>query len=139
MITTTIDSIEKLPLVVTELLKYADGNKKFLLNAEMGSGKTTFVKAFCTYMGVESMTSSPTFSLVNEYEYADGLIRHLDLYRIKNIEEALDFGIEDYLYDDAYLFVEWPDLIMPIVPEDIIVINITVNDNLERVFSFDKY
>lgn len=134
MITTTIDSIEKLPLVVTELLKYADGNKKFLLNAEMGSGKTTFVKAFCTYMGVESMTSSPTFSLVNEYEYADGLIRHLDLYRIKSIEEALDFGIEDYLYDDAYLFVEWPDLIMPIVPKDIIVIDITVNDNLERVF-----
>jgi tRNA threonylcarbamoyladenosine biosynthesis protein TsaE len=89
-------------------------------------------------MGVKNNTSSPTFSLVNEYEYEkDGqkaLIRHLDLYRLKNAEEALDIGIEDFLYDAHYTFIEWPDVILEFLPEDIIEIQIEALDENSRRF-----
>ena len=79
----TISNIKELPKVVEALLNFAKGIKKFLLVAEMGTGKTTFVKSFCDYLDVSDETSSPTFSLVNEYHYKKGIIKHLDLYRLK--------------------------------------------------------
>jgi tRNA threonylcarbamoyladenosine biosynthesis protein TsaE len=136
----TIQNTSELSKVVSTLLDFAKGKKKIILNAPMGAGKTTFVKAFCETMGVEDQTSSPTFSLVNEYFYEkkeeSGLIRHLDLYRLKNSEEALDIGIEDFLYDKNYLFVEWADVILELLPEDIVEINIEVLSETERKFVF---
>ena len=70
-----------------------------MLYGEIGAGKTTFVKAFCKKMQTDEDANSPTFSIINEYEYSEGLIYHIDLYRLKTIDEALDIGIEDYLYD----------------------------------------
>jgi tRNA threonylcarbamoyladenosine biosynthesis protein TsaE len=133
-----ISSVTDLNKVVDTLLAFANGEQKFLLVAEMGSGKTTFVKAFCKFMGVEGETSSPTFSLVNEYQYEKGLIRHLDLYRLKKLDEAIDLGIEDFFYDTNYLFIEWPEILEPILPEGMILIKINVNENKERVFQFEK-
>jgi tRNA threonylcarbamoyladenosine biosynthesis protein TsaE len=127
-----------LPLVVDALLAFAEGRKKFILQAPMGAGKTTFVKAFCEQLGVVGDTSSPTFSVVNEYEFGEKkeIIRHLDLYRLKNAQEAFDIGVEDFLYDKHYLFVEWPDIILEFLPEDIVEVQITIIDEQQRRFTF---
>ncbi len=118
------------------LLKQAAGRKKIVLYGEMGAGKTTFVKAFCQYLGVQSLVSSPTFSLVNEYVYVEKgvekLIHHLDLYRLKDLEEALDIGIEDYLYDHDYCLIEWPQIIEPLLDADVLKISFEISDNSTR-------
>ncbi len=135
-----IEHIEELPKVVATLLSFAKGRKKMILNAPMGAGKTTFTKAFCAEMGVTDATSSPTYALVNEYAYEkngeQGIIRHLDLYRLKNEQEALDIGIEDFLYDAHYTFIEWPDVILELLPEDVVEINIKITNEQERLFIF---
>jgi tRNA threonylcarbamoyladenosine biosynthesis protein TsaE len=131
-----ISNQKDLNIVVEKLLAFAKGKRKFLLVAEMGTGKTTFVKSFCEHFGVKEETASPTFSLVNEYTFAEGMIRHLDLYRLKNLAEALDIGIEDFFYDDNYLFIEWPEILAPILPKGVILIKIKLETNNDRFFSF---
>ena len=74
----------------------------------MAAGKTTFIKALCEALGVIDIVSSPTFSIVNEYEARDGLVYHFDFYRLKNLQEAYDIGYEDYFYSDAVCLIEWP-------------------------------
>lgn len=133
-----ISNQKDLKLVVEKLLAFAKDKRKFLLVAEMGTGKTTFVKSFCEYFQVKEKTSSPTFSLVNEYTFDNGMIRHLDLYRLKNLTEALDIGIEDFFYDDNYLFIEWPEILEPILPKGVILIKINLEANKDRVFSFKE-
>lgn len=134
----TIQTIADLPKVVDFVLDFAQGHRKFLLVAEMGSGKTTFMATFCKNLGVGEETSSPTFSLVNEYEYAEGIIRHIDLYRLKKVEEALDFGIEDYFYDAHYLFIEWPEILESVLPDGFILLQIEVNSDKSRTFTLNK-
>jgi tRNA threonylcarbamoyladenosine biosynthesis protein TsaE len=96
----------------------------FLLEGEMGSGKTTFVRTVCELLGAQGATS-PTFSLVNTYQAADGTpIVHMDLYRIRSLEEALDFGFEEYLREEGYLFIEWPDKVRELTGTDGKVIHI---------------
>lgn len=92
-------------------------SKVLCFNGEMGSGKTTFIKALVAALGSSDVVSSPTFSIVNEYLTPTDTIFHFDLYRIKNLEEALQFGIEDYLNSDAYIFIEWPEVISSLLPE----------------------
>lgn len=118
-----ISSIEELDEVARVFLLRYPKPGIFLLNAEMGAGKTTFVKAVCKSLGIDN-ASSPTFSLVNHYENEKFSIYHFDLYRLKNIEEALDFGFEEYLDKDAYIFIEWPEFILPLLPAHFIEINI---------------
>lgn len=118
-----IGSIEELDEVARAFLSKYSKPSIFLLNAEMGAGKTTFVKAVCKSVGIDNV-SSPTFSLVNHYENESSSIYHFDLYRLKNIEEALDFGFEEYLDKDAYIFIEWPELILPLLQAHFIEINI---------------
>ncbi|MFM9984456.1 MAG: tRNA (adenosine(37)-N6)-threonylcarbamoyltransferase complex ATPase subunit type 1 TsaE [Flavobacteriales bacterium] len=87
----------------------------YILNGEMGAGKTTFIRTICKELGVQD-ASSPTYSLVNEYRTSDGkCIYHFDLYRIKSLEEALDFGFEEYLDQHAYVFIEWPEKILSLL------------------------
>jgi tRNA threonylcarbamoyladenosine biosynthesis protein TsaE len=87
----------------------------FILDGEMGAGKTTFIRAICAQLGI-SDASSPTFSLVNEYLTKSGMkVFHFDLYRIKSLEEALDFGFEEYIDQKAYVFIEWPEKILPLL------------------------
>ncbi|MDD3005244.1 tRNA (adenosine(37)-N6)-threonylcarbamoyltransferase complex ATPase subunit type 1 TsaE [Flavobacterium sp.] len=107
--------------------------KVILFNGMMGVGKTTFIKALCKALGVEDATSSPTFSLVNEYETSKGeTIYHFDVYRLKNEEEAYDMGMDEYLYSGAWNFIEWPEKIPSLIPEQYTSINLTLLPNGNR-------
>mgnify|MGYP006143328863 FL=1 len=107
-----------------------------LFHGEMGAGKTTFIKALCLALGVQSPTSSPTFSLVNEYEAAESLVYHFDMYRLKSETEALDFGIDDYLYSGNWCFIEWAEKIPNLIPEDHLVVTLTVTSDGKRQLDF---
>ena len=103
---------------VAELIVAAKPNKVVLFNGEMGAGKTTFIKQLCKTLGVTGATSSPTFSLVNEYETTNNqIVYHFDFYRLKNEIEALDMGVDDYLYSGNWCFIEWSEKIANLIPE----------------------
>lgn len=109
----------------------------FALNGEMGAGKTTFVKALCAAKGVEDTTGSPTFSIINEYHFKEGqkerIIYHLDLYRLKSLEEAVEAGVEDCLYHpDAICFVEWPEMVEPLLPKETVHLFLSVTPDHKR-------
>jgi tRNA threonylcarbamoyladenosine biosynthesis protein TsaE len=105
---------------------------------EMGTGKTTLIKEICRFLGVQSDMTSPTFAIVNEYRSATTaeLIYHFDCYRLKKIEEALDLGFEDYMESSALCFIEWPELIEEVLPEDAVKVNITENADGSRKICF---
>lgn len=111
--------------------------KVFAFHGEMGAGKTTFITALCGYRGVSSGMGSPTFSLINEYVFAeDGksyTIFHLDLYRIKDETEAVNAGVEDCLYSGNICFVEWPEKIPGLLPEDTVHVYITSTGETGRL------
>jgi tRNA threonylcarbamoyladenosine biosynthesis protein TsaE len=105
-------------------------HKIIIFNGEMGAGKTTLINALCKKLSVLDATSSPTFSLVNEYITIDKqLVYHFDFYRIKTENEALDMGVDDYFYSNHYCFIEWAEKIPNLVPEKHSVINISVLEN----------
>lgn len=132
--------IEDLPRVVEQFLKDFPLKNHFALVGEMGAGKTTFVKALCKALGVEDTVSSPTFSIVNEYTTKAGkTLYHFDFYRLKEIEEALDFGLEDYLYGEGICLMEWADIVAELLPDNVLEINITERNNGERVFMVRSY
>ena len=135
----TLRNIEELPDAARALVAFAGNQKFFVFEGEMGVGKTTFIKAFCATLGVDEVVSSPTFSIVNEYETSDGnRIFHFDFYRLKNISEAYDIGYEDYFYSGNYCLVEWPQKVEDILPEFYIRVNITINTDDSRQICFQK-
>ena len=105
----------------------------FAFYGKMGAGKTTFIKAICEELGVEDVITSPTFAIVNEYEAPDTTIYHFDFYRIKKLEEVYDMGYEDYFYGGGLCFIEWPELIEELLPEDALRITITEQSDGSRV------
>lgn len=111
--------------------------KIMLFNGEMGAGKTTLIKAICNYLGVDDTVSSPTFSLVNEYEGHNSIIYHFDFYRINSEDEAYAIGFEEYEYNGDYLFIEWGERISNLLPNEIHNINITIEENGLRTLTFD--
>lgn len=114
------------PVAAIQLLESFPDKKIFAFYGEMGVGKTTLITAICKELGVTDGISSPTFSLVNEYTSAKGeKIFHFDFYRIKSISEAYDMGYEDYFYADAYCFIEWPEKIEELLPENCIKIKMS--------------
>ena len=129
-------SVSALPKAVKWVLEHANGRKKILLYGEMGAGKTTFTKAFSKYLGVKNRANSPTFSLINDYVFNENgtekHIFHIDLYRLKNLDEALDIGIEDYLFDDNYCLIEWPQIIEPLLDETVLKISIEITGKSAR-------
>jgi len=138
-----IKSEMELGKAVDALLHFAEGSKKIALMGNLGAGKTAFVKAFCRRLNVEDNVSSPTFALVNEYVFLDENaeeqpIHHLDLYRLKSMDEALDIGIEEYLDDAHYCLIEWPEIIAELLPEDMISIKIETLPDESRQFLFSK-
>ena len=109
------------------ILSHHPDSRVYAFHAPMGAGKTTFISELCHDMGTDDVTNSPTFAIVNVYETKQGNeIYHFDCYRLKDIREALDFGAEEYLYSGNYCFIEWPEIIEPILPNDTINITITV-------------
>ena len=115
----TINGLDDYPRAAREFIKYMQQERIFAFYGKMGTGKTTFIKSICEAMGVEDIINSPTFAIVNEYEDAEqNTIFHFDFYRIKNIAEVYNMGYEEYLYSDAYCFIEWPELIEELLPEE---------------------
>ncbi len=126
----TLDNIDK---AAKEFLSATKNLTVFALSGEMGAGKTTFIHAVCKAMEVTDTISSPTFSIINQYKTASGkLIYHMDLYRLKNGEEALQAGVEDCLYSGNTCFIEWPDNAPGIFPEDTVYINIEATGSNTR-------
>ncbi|MDI5898660.1 tRNA (adenosine(37)-N6)-threonylcarbamoyltransferase complex ATPase subunit type 1 TsaE [Flavobacterium yafengii] len=121
-----IFSIDQLEEVAQKII--AENPKKVILfHGEMGVGKTTLIKQLCKMLGVTGATSSPTFSLVNEYEAHDNqLVYHFDFYRLNKEEEALDMGVDDYLYSGNWCFIEWAEKIPNLIPETHSVITISL-------------
>ncbi len=110
--------------------------KIVLFEAEMGVGKTTLIKEICKHLGVQSVISSPTYSLVNEYECNDGLIYHFDFYRINDEEEAYQIGFEEYLDSNEWIFIEWPENVAGLLPESSTRIKIKIVDGNKRILTF---
>lgn len=111
-------------------------SKVILFNGEMGTGKTTLIKALLKVMGSEDDVTSPTFSIVNEYEIPNDTIYHFDFYRIEDIEEAYNFGIEDYFKNNNWLFIEWPERVEALLPEDVCVVDISMESPEKRTLKF---
>ncbi len=121
-----IFSLEEIGQVAQQVLARA-AHKVILFNGDMGAGKTTLIKSIARQLGVTDATSSPTFSLVNEYEAAHGnRVFHFDVYRLKNESEAYDMGIDDYLYSGEWCFIEWAEKIPGLIPQQHAVITISV-------------
>ena len=125
--------------VAERILSFAAGKKIFAFYAPMGTGKTTLIKEICATLGSKDKFSSPTYSIVNEYQLSvspQAKIYHLDLYRLKNIDEALAAGVEEYLESGQYCFIEWPQIIESLLPENVVNITIASDGNIRNVSIF---
>lgn len=119
-------------LSVLQLIRDCGTSRVVALDAPMGTGKTTLIKQLVEEMGSTDIANSPTFAIVNVYEVDQSDIYHFDCYRLKDIREAMDFGAEDYLYSGNWCFVEWPDIISPLLPEDTVWWHIRVKEDGDR-------
>jgi tRNA threonylcarbamoyladenosine biosynthesis protein TsaE len=127
-----VNQLSELDHAAKVLLESFPDDRVFLFYGNMGAGKTTFIKALCEVLQVQDNTSSPTFSIVNEYNSEQGTLFHFDFYRLKEEEEAYDFGYEDYFYSGNYCFVEWPNKIPNLLPEDAKTIEIEITSPTSR-------
>ena len=126
-------SVVELPNAASAILRFSKDQKIFLFHGNMGAGKTTLIKSLCAALGVKDNVTSPTFSIVNEYQASGNQkVYHFDFYRLKNQTEALDMGYEEYFYSDAYCFVEWPEMIPDLLPDHYINIKISLAGNNSR-------
>ena len=140
MNTITIDSLSDLPKVAELVLESLNGRNVVAFFAPMGAGKTTFINALCKALGVEDdTTNAPSFSIINEYrsDTTAELIYHFDLYRLESLEEAFDIGVEDYFDSGALCFLEWPERIADILPNDTVKVSIIVNDDDTRTITIE--
>ncbi len=127
-----INGIDELDEVAKFISKLESKYNLFYLKGNLGAGKTTLIQKIAVILGSPDQVVSPSFALVNIYNSSQGEIYHIDLYRLEDIEEAIDLGIEDYLYNSNYCFVEWPELIENISPEEYFEINIEILDDFKR-------
>jgi len=133
MTTLTIETLDGIHETARQFIDQLGEHTVFAFNGKMGAGKTTFIKAICEVMGVKETVNSPTFSIVNEYEAADGrIIYHFDCYRINKVQEALDLGAEEYLYSGNLCFIEWSENIAPLLPDSLVNVDIEETENGKR-------
>ena len=132
-----IPSLEYLSQAAKSLIPFLHEYKVIAFYGSMGVGKTTFINALCNELGVTDNMNSPTFSIVNQYDVeGENPIYHFDFYRINRIEEAFDFGYEDYFYSGNYCFIEWPEKIESILPTDTLKVYISEQEDGSRLISF---
>lgn len=127
--TSDITDLSNLPATCRKLLEFAGGIKVIVFSAEMGAGKTTFIKALCSFLGSQDNFSSPTYSIVNEYLYKGGKIFHFDLYRVRSAGELFDFGFEEYIDSGNYCFIEWPEMAFPYITSPYLSVTINHSQN----------
>ena len=126
----SINSLEEIGKAAQEFVAAMGDRKVFAFYGKMGAGKTTFIKAVCEELGVEDVINSPTFAIVNEYVDGEGEpIYHFDFYRIKNVQEVMDIGYEDYVYSGNVCFMEWPELIENFLPDD--AVKVTIEEEMD--------
>lgn len=131
-------TLENIETAASEVLKKALAKRVFAFHGEMGAGKTTFIHALCNVMKVKGTVSSPTFSIINQYNTADdATVYHMDLYRLKDEQEALSAGVEDCLYSGNICLVEWPEKAPGIFPDDTLHVTITTAGTNARKLSFN--
>lgn len=121
-------------MVAREVLNALDGRTVVAFDAPMGAGKTTLISRIAALLGAEDKVTSPTFAIVNQYEGSQRRIYHFDMYRIERVEEALDFGSEEYLSSGDLCLVEWPEKIEPLLPDDTMVVRIEILSDSARRF-----
>ena len=160
MISIVIKDIDHIREAAREFIEHIGEHRVFAFYGKMGAGKTTFVKAICEELGVDDVITSPTFAIINEYTatpptaaanssfslrecgvanftlHSSLQIYHFDFYRIKKLEEVYDMGYEDYFYSGALCFIEWPELIEDILPDDAVRVSIAEQEDGSRVVSF---
>lgn len=130
--------IDQIKDVAKQILE-ENPEKIILFNGEMGAGKTTLIKELCKVLKVTEATSSPTFSIVNEYQTTDNqTVYHFDFYRLKKETEALDMGVEDYLYSGHWCFIEWSEKIENLIPENHSVISIALQQDGQRLLTLER-
>jgi tRNA threonylcarbamoyladenosine biosynthesis protein TsaE len=133
-----IQDIDHIREAAREFITHMGQCRVFAFYGKMGAGKTTFVKAICEELGVEDVITSPTFAIINEYGLPDGdSLYHFDLYRIKKLEEVYDMGYEDYFYSGSLCFIEWPELIEDVLPDDAVRVSIEEQADGSRQVVFD--
>ena len=133
-----IKGVADLERAAREFVMLMGDETVYAFYGEMGAGKTTFISALCRALGVdEDLANSPSFSIINEYrsDTTAELIYHFDLYRLENVYEALEIGVEDYFDSGALCLLEWPERIEPLLPDDTVKVNITVNDDDTRTLT----
>lgn len=134
-----VKDISSLSKVTEHLISLMDEYKIFLLKGDLGAGKTTLVKQWMKDLGIEEDVSSPTFSIINEYRNATHSVYHMDMYRLKEIDEALNIGIEEYIYgSDSFNIIEWPSLIMDLIDDPYVMIHINVEGD-QRTFTISTH
>lgn len=135
-----IPTLEALPEAAEQFVALMGDETVYAFKGEMGAGKTTFIRQLCHALGVEEdLANSPSFSIINEYrsDTTAELMYHFDLYRLETVEEALEIGVEDYFDSGALCFLEWPERIEPLLPDDTVVVDLKVNDDESRTLTVD--
>ena len=138
-----IKNLDNIRAAAREFIQHMGEARVFAFYGKMGAGKTTFVKAICEELGVEDVITSPTFAIINEYSIDNHDVQrstfnvqriyHFDFYRIKKLEEVYDMGYEDYFYSGALCFIEWPELIEEILPDDAVRVSIIEQQDGSRL------
>lgn len=133
-----ISGLQDLPAAAEAFIRATEGCSVIAFNGAMGAGKTTFISEVCRRLGVREDTSSPTFAIINEYETEPSRERlyHFDCYRLESPEEAFDLGAEDYLLSGAKCFIEWPEMIEALLPNDTLYVCIREEADGTRTISF---
>ena len=141
-----IENLDNIRAAARKFIQHMGEARVFAFYGKMGAGKTTFVKAICEELGVEDVITSPTFAIINEYSIDNHDIQrstfnvqriyHFDFYRIKKLEEVYDMGYEDYFYSGALCFIEWPELIEEILPDDAVRVSIIEQQDGSRLVKF---
>jgi tRNA threonylcarbamoyladenosine biosynthesis protein TsaE len=129
-----INSLDALDSVAEEVINSLNGRTVVAFDAPMGAGKTTLISRIAAHLGAEDSVTSPTFAIVNQYEGKERTIYHFDMYRIERVEEALDFGSEEYLSSGELCLVEWPEKIEPLLPDDTMIVRIEILSDTARRF-----
>ena len=128
------ENLEQLNYIAKQILDYTSAHRKFAFYAEMGVGKTTLIKALSLHLGVTDIVSSPTFSIVNEYQADENTkIYHFDFYRIEDEKEAYDMGYEEYFFSSAYCFIEWSEKIPNLIEDDMVRIKMSIVGNTRKI------
>lgn len=130
---------QELDAIAADLLKLVGSGKIWCFYGEMGAGKTTLIKSLVRHLGITENSSSPTFSIVNEYHDSNGYpVYHFDFYRLNKPEEALDFGVEEYFYSGQTCFLEWPEKIDNLLPSDCVKVQIELDQDNARKISLSR-